>query len=177
VQGITTQGYAVERPLVLDQAPGAAGIDYGVIRLVETATGGTQAICAQTVWQLQQPTGQNWRVAGRLLTTDPPGWVIAQSDTDIRRDDQAPTSDWNTGQQGDAFSLLHFPAGTPPGDYMLQVTVYNHAEPRGLDRLINGVPSGKAVALATVQPAGTTALLDRAVLPQQGSIPLAESVH
>jgi hypothetical protein len=110
-----------------------------------------------TTWELRQDTGHNWRVAGRLLTTDPPGWIIARSDSDIRSDEQLPTSQWDAGERGDGFSLLRFPAGSPPGDYTAQISVYSRARPGGLDRLVNGIPSGRAVALATVQPIGTTA--------------------
>ena len=56
--------------------------------------------------------------------TDPPGWALAHSDTDIRDDEQAPTSLWKAGARGEAFSLLRFPVGAPPGDYALWAVVY-----------------------------------------------------
>jgi hypothetical protein len=155
VQGITTTGYMIERPLSLVNVPDTP-IDYGQVVLSGAALSGQQAVCLRTIWQIRQPSHHNWRVAGRLLTTDPPGWIIARSDTDIRSDDQLPTSQWDRGDQGDGFSLLRYPDGTPPGDYKVQVGVYSGALPDGLDRLVNGVPAGRAVSLATVQPAGTT---------------------
>ncbi len=155
VQGIATTGYLIERPLALDEVPDLP-IDYGQIVLADAALSGQRAVCLHTTWELRQPSAHNWRVAGRVLTTDPPGWIIARSDTDIRTDDQLPTSQWDRGDQGDGFSLLRFPDGTPPGDYTVQVTVYSRALPDGLDRLVNGIPTGRAVSLAAVQPAGTT---------------------
>ena len=154
VQGIATTGYLIERPLALVDVPDTP-IDYGQVVLADAALSGQQAVCLRSTWQLRQPSHHNWRVAGRLLTTDPPGWIIARSDTDIRSDDQLPTSQWNRGDQGDGFSLLRFPDGTPPGDYTVQLGVYSRALPDGLDRLVNGIPAGRAVSLATVQPAGT----------------------
>lgn len=89
-------------------------------------------------------------MAGRILTIEPRGWIIARSDTDIRRDDQAPTSDWEAGDQGDAFSLLRFPAGAPPVDYVLEARVYSPAAPNGLTPLVNGAPSGQPGILAMI---------------------------
>ncbi|MBN1201821.1 MAG: glycosyltransferase family 39 protein [Anaerolineae bacterium] len=155
VQGITTQGYSVSRPLVLVEVPDFTA-EYGPVTLAGAALEGEQSVCLRTVWQLRQPGDENWRVAGRLLTTDPPGWIIARSDTDIRADDQALTAQWDANDRGDAFSLLRFPAGTPPGEYTVQIGVYSENNPRGLDRLIDGVPSGPAVRLTTVRPVGTT---------------------
>jgi hypothetical protein len=155
VQGIATTGYMIERPLALADVPDMP-IDYGQIVLAEAALSGQQAVCLHTTWELHQPSRHDWRVAGRVLTTDPPGWIIARSDTDIRTDDQLPTSKWGPGDQGEAFSLLRFPDGTPPGDYTLQISVYSRALPDGLDRLVNGIPSGRITPLAMVYPAGTT---------------------
>jgi hypothetical protein len=155
VQGIMTTGFMIERPLSLVAVPDTP-IDYGQVVLNSAVLNGQQAVCLRTTWQLRQPSRYNWRVAGRLLTTSPPGWIIARSDSDIRSDDQLPTSQWNRGGQGDGFSLLRYPDGTPPGDYTVQVGVYSSALPDGLDRLVNGVPAGRTVSLATVQPAGTT---------------------
>jgi hypothetical protein len=155
VQGIATTGYMIERPLALVDVPDMP-IDYAQIVLSNAALSGEQAVCLRTTWELSQPSNHNWRVAGRLVTTDPAGWIIARSDTDIRSDDQLPTSQWDGGDQGDGFSLLRYPDGTPPGDYTVQVSVYSRALPDGLDRLVNGIPAGRAVSLATVQPTGTT---------------------
>jgi hypothetical protein len=175
VQGITTTGYLVERPVALAETS-TAGVDYGAIDLAGAAVAGQRSICLRTEWQLQQPTSDDWRIAGRVLTTAPPGWTIARSDSDIRADDQAPTSQWKAGQRGDAFSLLRFPNGTPPGDYAIQMIVFSSREMDGLDRLVNGVPSGKMLALGTVRPVETTEAAFQKHPPVQVSVPLAEGV-
>lgn len=149
VQGISTTGYTVARPLALGASTPRED-SFGALDLVNAAHGGGQAVCLCTEWALPAKTGEDWRVAARLLTTDPPGWVLARSDTDIRDDEQAPTSLWKAGARGEAFSLLCFPAGAPPGDYALQTILFSEDRPDGLDRLVNGIPAGKALALATV---------------------------
>lgn len=154
VQGLTTTSYQIERPLALDTVESEA--DFGLLRLESAAAASARSVCLNTAWMLPAPTASDWRVAARLVTTRPPGWTIARSDTDIRRDDQAPTSAWDAGERGEAFSLLPFPAGAPPGDYALQLTVYSRSAPNGLDRLQDGVPAGRTVTLTTVSPAGTT---------------------
>lgn len=155
VQGLTTTAYAVERLLALADVP-LTPVDYGAITLQEAARDGQRAVCVRTEWELAQRTGQDWRVAARLLTTDPPGWIMARSDTDIRSAEQVPASDWTPGERGAGFSLLRFPPGTPPGDYAVQVIVFSRDQPDGLDRLVDGVPAGRLLPLTTVQPAGTT---------------------
>lgn len=154
VQGLTTTSYQIERPLTLETVESEA--DFGLLRLERAATTSARSVCLNTAWTLPAPTASDWRVAARLVTTRPPGWTIARSDTDIRRNDQVPTSAWDAGERGEAFSLLPFPAGAPPGDYALQLTVYSRSAPNGLDRLQDGVPSGRTVTLTTVSPAGTT---------------------
>jgi hypothetical protein len=153
-----------------------AQASYGVIDLVGAAAGGQRSVCLHTAWQLQQPTRDDWRVAGRMLTTAPPGWTIARSDSDIRANDQSPTSLWKAGQQGDAFSLLRFPNGTPPGIYTMQMIVFSGREMAGLDRLVNGVPSGKMLALEAIRPAETTDAVFQKLPPVRASVPLAEGV-
>jgi len=155
VQGITSTAYTVERPLALIDVP-LTPVDYGAITLEQAASGGQQAVCVRTGWEQAQRTDQDWRVAARLLTTNPPGWVVARSDTDIRTAGQVPTSDWAPGDQGAGFSLLRYPQGAPPGEYAVQVIVFSQDQPDGADRLVNGVPAGRILSLTTVQPVGTT---------------------
>jgi hypothetical protein len=151
VQGISTSAYTIARPLALGASVSRQD-SFGALDLVSAAHGGEQTVCLRTEWALPAETGEDWRVAARLLTSDPPGWVLARSDSDIRSDEQAPTSLWAAGARGEAFSLLRFPAGAPPGDYVLQTILFSADHPDGLDRLVNGVPAGKALALATVAP-------------------------
>ena len=171
VQGLTSTTYEIEQPLALATLDDA-GADFGALRLDEAALSGEAAICAQTAWTLHQPTAEDWRVTARLTTVDPPGWTIARSDSDIRRPDQAPTSTWDAGERGAAFSLLPLPAGTPPGEYALNLTLYSDAAPDGVDRLIDGVPSGRTLALATLRSEGTT---DQ--LPPNAELPADVQLH
>ncbi|MEP0764188.1 MAG: hypothetical protein HRF48_15770, partial [Chloroflexota bacterium] len=151
VQGISTTAYTVVRPLALGESAPRED-SFGALDLLSVAHGGGQTVCLRTEWALRAETGEDWRVSARLLTGDPPGWVLARSDSDIRDDEQAPTSLWAAGARGEAFSLLRFPKGAPPGDYALQAIVFSEDHPDGLDRLVSGIPAGKALALATVAP-------------------------
>ncbi len=166
VQGLTTTAYRVQRPLALAPLDNAAA-DFGAIRLESAAIGGDDAFCVQTAWTLTAPSGADMRVAARLMTVDPPGWTLARSDADIRQDDQTPTSGWDAGERGAAFSLLPLPAGAPPGDYSVTLTVYSDAAPDGLDRLIDGVPSGRTLALATLPSSGATDQIPTALSPAE----------
>lgn len=156
VQGIITTGYEIEHPLALPDAPFEA-VDYGVMVLDSATWTGETSICVQTAWQLRQNTRREWRVSARLLTTNPPGWALARSDSDIRQDDQLPTQDWQAGDRGDAFSLLRLPPGTPPGSYAVQMVVFDGATLSPLNRLIDGIPSGTVLPLAEIEFAGATA--------------------
>jgi len=158
VQGLSTTAYTVVRPLALGASAPRAD-SFGALDLLSAAHGGGRSVCLRTEWALPARTGEDWRVSARLLTSDPPGWVLARSDSDIRDDEQAPTSLWEAGARGEAFSLLRFPAGAPPGEYALQAILFSANHPDGLDRLVNGVPAGKALALATVAPPGSARAL------------------
>ncbi|GAB4417320.1 MAG: hypothetical protein Kow00106_13130 [Anaerolineae bacterium] len=149
VQGLVTTAYVLERPLSF--APVTDGsAEYGALTLSQTAVAGTYNVCLRTVWTSTARSGEDWRVSARLVTLDPPGWTLARSDSDIRDDEQVPTSGWGAGQSGEAFSLLRFPAGAPPGEYAIQTVLFSARHPDGADRLVNGVPAGRTLALATV---------------------------
>ena len=158
VQGISTTAYTVARPLALGESAPRED-SFGALDLLSAAHGGGQTVCLRTKWALPAETREDWRVSARLLTSDPPGWVLARSDSDIRDDEQVPTSLWEAGARGEAFSLLRFPAGAPPGEYVLQTILFSANHPDGLDRLVSGIPAGKALALATVAPSESACAL------------------
>jgi len=149
VQGLVSTAYVLERPLAFTPVQNAVA-DYGVLSLSEATLAGVSTVCLRTHWATHTPTDEDWRVSARLVTLDPPGWILARSDSDIRTDEQVPTSAWRTGQTGEAFSLLRFPAGAPPGEYAAQVILFSARHPDGVDRLVNGVPAGRTLALAMV---------------------------
>lgn len=173
VQGISTTAYEIERPLVLVAIDATA--QYGVVDLTGAAQFGERSICVQTNWTLQRETDDDWRVSARLLTADPPGWELLRTDTDIRNDIQEPTSGWVSGDQGAAYSLLRLPDGAPPGEYKVQIVVFSADHVSGLDRLADGVSSGRVLPLGAMDVAGA---LDISVLdvPQAVNVPVAEGV-
>ncbi len=168
VQGLTTAGYYIDHPLELTPIA-LASVDYGALALDGAALSGRQSVCLRTRWTSQAATAIDWRVSGRLVTVEPRGWLLARSDTDIRRDDQLPTSKWSAGQQGEAYSLLRFPDGTPPRDYRVQIVTFSAEQLGGIDLLVNGIPSGKNVTLATLHPVGVTDSVP-AALPESAPV-------
>lgn len=148
MQGLGTTAYRIERPIAF--APVEAQADYGAIALTGAARAGIDTLCLRTEWTLARDTDQDWRVSVRLVTTDLPGLVVARSDSDIRNVKEEPTSLWDVDDSGLAFSRLRFPAGAPPGTYALQMVVFSAEELSGIDRLVEGVPSGRVLALEPV---------------------------
>lgn len=162
VQGLVTTAYVLERPLTFAPVKGG-GAEYRSLTLSRADLAGTNNVCLRTVWTSTARSGEDWRLSARLVTLDPPGWTLARSDSDIRDDEQVPTSSWEAGHRGEAFSLLRFPAGAPPGEYAVQTVLFSAEHLDGADRLVNGVPAGRTLALATVTL--------RAPAPMTGEIP------
>ncbi|NDJ76755.1 MAG: hypothetical protein GYB65_10895 [Chloroflexi bacterium] len=157
VQGLSTQRYTIERPLALAGTPDIPAAIFGPINLTAAALDGDESICVHTSWELPAETSVDWRVSGRLAAPVGAGWAITSSDTDIRADDQAPTSDWEAGGTGSAFSVLRLPAGTPPGAYDVSIRVYSSDTPDGLVRLVDGIPTGGlSLPIGTVSSSGNT---------------------
>jgi len=175
VQGVSSTAYTIERPLALSAMDWPV-VTYGSIDFAGGSLSGARNVCLQTRWTLQQPTANDWRVSARLVTTDPPGWIVARSDTDIRNDEQVPTSALKPGDAGEAYSLLRFPAGTPPGDYAVQVVVFSEQHPSGLDRLVGGIPAGTSLTLGSIQPVGTTGVLPAEQPPIEQKVSLSDGV-
>ena len=157
VQGVTTTAYRVERLPALARLPDA-GADYGALTLTgaaQSADGGG-ALCVRTDWRLARSTAEDWRVSARLLAEDPADWQVAQSEADIRRPDQTPTSAWAVGAQGAAYNVLRLPDGAPPQNYRVQIVLFSAQTPHGLDRLREGVPAGRTLPLGVATLRGRT---------------------
>ncbi len=76
-----------------------------------------------------------------------------------------PTTRWKPGEKLFGAYTVPLLAGTPPGDYFVEIVFYTQSDPRGLDVLApNGAPIGKAVkigpipVLPAMQPATLAAL-------------------
>lgn len=159
VQGLHTQAYWLERPLALGGEAMVTQADFGAIQLVGAALEGEPSVCVRTSWELAAAGDDDWRVAARIPVPASAQWIIGSADSDIRRDDQAPTSAWDAGDRGDAFSLISLPDGVPPGEYPVQVRVYSESRPNGLDRVVDGAPlGGTTLDVAAVRKATPDAL-------------------
>ncbi len=150
VYGITTQAYTLEGPVVWQESP-APEAEYGVVGLEgPVRVVGKATVCVSTRWTLHRATKDDWRVVARLVADDLAGWEIARGDADMRSVEQVPTSDLEPGDQAEAFVLLEFPEGSPPGQYAVRLGVYSAGQPSGLDRLVNGVPAGRSLPLTAI---------------------------
>jgi mannosyltransferase len=101
-------------------------------------------------WQLQQKVERDYKVA--LLLKDSRGRLIGQDDRQLINDRHLyATSWWLDEVVTNVYDPL-VPDGTPPGQYTVEVTVY---EPESLARLdvldANGAPQGTTVQLGTIE--------------------------
>lgn len=155
VQGIATTAYRIERPVsfAVRHMPPTSNSNAALAGVSVT---GQATLCVQTVWQMERAVDADWRVSMRLLTSDPSGWTLTQSDTDLRSDEQEPTSAVQDGAMVSAFSTLRLPAGAPPGDYVLRAVVFSDENASGFDWAVDGVPAGRFVQVGTLALAGNT---------------------
>ena len=175
VQGITTSAYRVERLPALTTLEVAA--DYGALRLSAAAQFAEgSAFCLRTTWRLERATAEDWRVSARLRADDPADWLVTQSEADIRRADQTPTSAWARGEQGAAYNLLRLPAGAPPQTYRAEIVLFSAQTPHGLDRLRDGVPSGRTLPLGEAHLRGATPETQNFTPPTAQKLTVAEGV-
>ena len=101
-------------------------------------------------WRLQQKVERNYKVA--LFLKDGRGHLIGQDDRRLINDRHLYTSSWRLDEVVTNVYDLRVPDGTPPGQYTIEVAVY---EPDSLARLdvldVNGAPQGTTVQLGQIE--------------------------
>ncbi len=101
-------------------------------------------------WQLQQEVDRNYKVA--LFLKDNRGHLIGQDDRQLINDRHLYTPSWWLDEVVINVYDPLVPDGTPPGQYTVEVAVY---EPESLARLdvldANGTPQGTAVQLGKIE--------------------------
>jgi hypothetical protein len=101
-------------------------------------------------WQLQQKVERDYKVA--LLLKDSRGHLIGQDDRQLINDRHLYTSSWWLDEVVTNVYDLLVPDGIPPGQYTVEVAVY---EPESLVRLdvfdANGAPQGTTVQLGNIE--------------------------
>jgi hypothetical protein len=143
--------------------------DFGQISLVSYAYGGRGAgatsseaevearvvpagkkMWAVLQWQLQRKVNRNYKVA--LFLKDSRGHLIGQDDRQLINDRHLYTSSWWLDEVVTNVYDPLVPDGTPPGQYTVEVAVY---EPESLVRLdvldANGAPQGTTVKLGNIE--------------------------
>lgn len=101
-------------------------------------------------WRLQQKVERNYKAA--LFLKDGRGHLIGQDDRRLINDRHLYTSSWWLDEVVTNVYDLLVPDGTPPGQYTVEVAVY---EPESLARLdvldANGAPQGTTVQLGQIE--------------------------
>ena len=101
-------------------------------------------------WQLQRKVDRNYKVA--LHLKDSRGHLIGQDDRRLINDRHLYTSSWWLDEVVTNVYDLLVPDGTPPGQYTVEVAVY---EPESLNRLdvldANGVSQGTTAQLGNIE--------------------------
>lgn len=107
-------------------------------------------IWAVLQWQLRQKVDRDYKVA--LFLKDGRGHLIGQDDRQLINDRHLYTSSWWLDEVVTNVYDPPVPAGTPPGQYTVEVAVY---EPESLARLdvldANGAPQGTTVQLGSIE--------------------------
>ncbi len=120
------------------------------------------ALPLHLIWQTDQTLAANYQLSLRLLNAR--GDIFTQSDWPPLTFDQ-PTTAWPAQQPISDPRSLWLPADVPPGDYNLQLVLYDSA---------TGTPLGQPTLLPNVKitPAQTAPPLDYVALPNRMSQPL-----
>lgn len=101
------------------------------------------------LWQKLDNLGSDHSIALRLTDTNAVTWASRDS---LPHNGDASFTALAIGERLLDRHGLTIPAGTPPGNYQLRLSVYDQADDRPLDLLdANGQPRGVEAALATVQ--------------------------
>jgi mannosyltransferase len=104
-------------------------------------------------WQALAPMNENFKAG--LYLHDGQWNKVAQDDRDILSDRHLRTSGWTAGEQTSNVYLLEVAPDTPPGEYILEVAVYERESLTNLDILDQvGNPQGTTFVLGTVQVVG-----------------------
>ncbi|GAB4527219.1 MAG: hypothetical protein OHK0046_44800 [Anaerolineae bacterium] len=146
--GLSTQTYVID-PARLETGFVSLNTpaDYRGAVLEDAAVmAGAHTSCLRTDWRLLDATDENLRAAAVLL--DPLGGVLARSEYDLTRADNAGTANWSAGERGQVYHLLALLTYAPPLAYDAGVTAYSPSQPNGLDLLdAGGSPRGKTLVL------------------------------
>jgi len=101
-------------------------------------------------WQAKEPMGENYNVS--ITLRDQKGHLAGQTDRPLMSNEHRHTSQWQVGQMVTTYHLLPSLPATPPGEYHIEIGVY---EPQTMEGLAlmgeNLVPHGWAFALEPLE--------------------------
>ncbi len=160
--------YALHGDLDLPQL-GAVNVSFGPVQLtgawIPQDSPADEILAIALSWKLIEDTADDLKASMRLI--DGGGNVVVADDRVILGE-RSPvgTSQWKPGGEAHNYYLLEIPAGTPPVDYRVTVTVYNELGP--LPAREEAASMGMRVDL------GSVTLMPGAV--QDANLPTGESV-
>jgi 4-amino-4-deoxy-L-arabinose transferase-like glycosyltransferase len=136
--------------------PAAASFNFANRLLLETsevgeapAAAGRSVVPVTLVWRKLGNLGSDHRVALRLTDADNRTWASRDS---LPQGGETSFTELAIDEQLEDRHGLAIPAGTPPGDYQLRLSVYDQSDDYPLDLLdAQDQPQGVEAVLATVQ--------------------------
>lgn len=160
---LTIHTYALDRavppPSLVSQTA-----DFGLLRLMGAAVPASApaagAIPIAVQWAAPIAPPLDYKIALRLR--DEAGHASAQADHPLVNRAGEATANWAAGTDVTNYATLRLPRGTPPGEYTVDLVVYDAATLRRLDRQD---VAGQHVALGTVRLTSSDAPFLAAMLP------------
>ncbi|MGE5265555.1 MAG: glycosyltransferase family 39 protein, partial [Acidobacteriota bacterium] len=143
--GTPERGSRFEPPILFGN--GMALVGYHINR--EPVESGRGLATVQLDWQATQKINDDYTVSVRL--TDARGQAIRAQEDNQPADGTRPTSTWEPGQVVEDRHAFGIPPGTPPGDYGIQVVVYQSAGGRAANIVAPDNARGQALALAPLE--------------------------
>lgn len=101
-------------------------------------------------WQAKEPMSENYNVS--ITLRDQKGHLVGQADRPLMSNEHRYTSQWQVGQMVTTYHLLPSLPATPPGEYHMEIGVYEPRTMQGLSLLGEDlVPHGWTFALEPLE--------------------------
>ncbi len=101
-------------------------------------------------WQVKEPMRENYNLS--ITLRDQKGHLAGQTDRPLMSNEHQYTSQWQVGQMVTTYHLLPSLPATPPGEYHIEIGVYEPQTMEGLALLGEGpAPHGWAFALGPLE--------------------------
>jgi hypothetical protein len=169
VQGfVPRQGpeWASDRPVV--RYPPGLELQWEVLR--ETVTAG-ETLYPTLTWRAEEQPGSDVATSIRLVGPDGTTWSQAADERPLG--EMFTTHRWQSGQTGQQRFALPVPLGTPPGDYTVELLVYDPASGTAWEPDALGTEAARAASTVDAQTPAALALGRIAVTRPEPTAPIS----